>query len=110
MNRIPFLFILAILLCFSTCQVVEQDPSLIPPDPALEDSESCVTAIRNFELVYTEIEGSDSSSYEIEIETGFYTVEPCMCRVIGYKLEVASGTASDWELRPKDQNSIYVSP
>lgn len=108
MSRYPFLLLFATFLCFSACQVTDHDPELKPPTPALEDFETCPAAVKNFDLVYTEIPGSDSSAYHVEIVTGNYTVEPCMCRVIGYRLEVASLTGGDWRLFPQNYPSYTV--
>lgn len=106
MNRIPAFFILTFVCCFTACQLVETEPELTNPAPVFTDG-GCDPALRNFDLAYSEVPGSDSSSYEIEIVTGYYTVETCMCRVIGYRLEVTRTTALDWILSPEGQgNSI----
>jgi hypothetical protein len=96
MIRYSLIFILLFAIGFSACEINEPE-QVLAPEPAL-DGVDCEPEIKRFPLEFTLLTGPGAPRYDVKIVTGYYTVEPCKCRVFRYELLVSSASGFNWDL------------
>ena len=105
MTRLRTLIILSVLGLLS-CQSVEVNEQPLPPGIAADKGDPCVPELRRFNLTHQLITNAAPDQYAVKIVTGLDEIKPCMCRVIGYELEVTHNPSTTWGIRTRKGDSI----